>query len=461
MSEPTVERLAALLEKYDRPGPRYTSYPTAVEFTEEIGAAVYAEHLAEAAKVDDALSLYFHLPFCERRCTFCGCHVVISSKKEISEPYLATLEREIDLVADRLGDRIAVRQLHLGGGTPTYQSPDELEQLWKKIVSRFRIEKGAEVALEVDPRVTTDEHLVRLRGLGFNRLSMGVQDFTPEVQEAISRDQTEEQTVRLVERARELGFESINLDLIYGLPKQTPDKFVDSLAKVIALRPERVAVYSYAHVPWMKANQRKTEVDYLPSPQMKIRLFSEARRAFIDAGYEPIGMDHFALPDDELAVAAHEGVLHRNFMGYTTRPAPDMIGFGISSIGDVRDAYFQNEKVIPKWRRSVEAGELPVSRGVKLSAEDRLRREVIQSLMCNWRLDKSVVGERHGIDFDVKFAEEIANLAGDVENGFLEMDEREIRVVGTGRLFVRNIAMVFDERLRRMDKDGPVFSRTV
>jgi oxygen-independent coproporphyrinogen-3 oxidase len=230
---------------------------------------------------------------------------------------------------------------------------------------------------------------------------------------------------------------------------------------VIRLRPERVAVYSYAHVPWLKANQRKTEVDYLPTPETKLRLFGEAREAFVAAGYEPIGMDHFALPDDELAVAAHEGVLHRNFMGYTTRPAPDMLGFGISSIGDVCDAYFQNEKIIPRWRKAIEAGELPVSRGVRLTAEDKLRREVIHGLMCNWRVDKAAVGKRHDVVFDEKFAEELDQLAGDVELGFVEMDEKEIRVVDDGRLFVRNIAMVFDERLRRMEKDGPVFSRTV
>jgi len=456
-----AERITELLRKYDRPGPRYTSYPTAVEFREEVGPEVYEQHLKRASATDEPLSIYFHLPFCHHRCTFCGCHVVITSRHEIAEPYLQTLGREIDLVADRLGDRTSVRQLHWGGGTPTFLTPEEMERLWEMTVRRFRIEPEAEVALEVDPRVTTEEHLRVLRRLGFNRLSMGVQDFTPEVQEAIARNQTEEETARLVEQARTLGFDSLNIDLIYGLPRQTTGTFVENLRKVIRLRPERVAVYSYAHVPWMKHNQRKTIEAMLPPPEVKLRLFGEAREAFTAAGYDPIGMDHFALPDDELAVAAREGKLHRNFMGYTTRPAPDMIGFGISSIGDVGNAHFQNHKVIPQWRRLVEAGVPPVQRGVVLSDEDVLRREVIHSIMCNWRVDKRAVERRHGIDFDEHFATELAQLEGDRGEGFLELDEDEIRVVGTGRLFVRNVAMVFDEYLRRMKKDGPVFSRTV
>jgi oxygen-independent coproporphyrinogen-3 oxidase len=456
-----AERIAELLAKYDRPGPRYTSYPTAVEFSEEIGAARYEEHLARAAQSRDPLSLYFHLPFCEKRCTFCGCHVVITSKHEIAGPYLKTLYDEIDLVADRLDGRTAVRQLHWGGGTPTFLTTDEMEGLFERIVKRFRIEDGAEVAIEVDPRVTTEEQLALLRRLGFNRLSMGVQDFTPEVQEIIGRGQSEAETVRLVEAARELGFDSLNIDLIYGLPKQTVEKFVESLEGVLRLRPERVAVYSYAHVPWMKHNQRRTEEGFLPTPEVKLRLFAETRRAFTGAGYDPIGMDHFALPDDELAVAAREGTLHRNFMGYTTRPAPDMIGLGISSIGDVGNAHFQNHKVIPQWRRRVDAGELPVMRGVVLSPEDVLRREVIHSIMCNWRVDKRAIETKHGISFDEHFAPEMKELESERREGFVELDDTEIRVVGIGRLFVRNVAMVFDEYLRRMESDGPVFSRTV
>lgn len=454
-------RIATLLAKYDRPGPRYTSYPTAVEFSESVGAEAYERHLREAAGSGEPLSLYVHLPFCSHRCTFCGCNVVITSKHDVAEDYLETLDREIDLVADRLGDRTAIRQLHWGGGTPTFQTPGEMDRLFRKIVSRFRIEPDAEVALEVDPRVTTHEHLVTLRKLGFNRLSMGVQDFTPEVQEAIERNQTWEETERLVRDSRELGFHSLNVDLVYGLPRQTPETFVTNLEKVVELRPERVAVYSYAHVPWLKHNQRKTDTDFLPAPEVKLRLFAEAREAFTAAGYDPIGMDHFALPDDELAVAAREGKLHRNFMGYTTRPAPDMIGLGISSIGDVGNAHFQNHKVIPQWRKRVEAGEVPVARGVVLSGEDRLRREVIHSIMCNWRVDKKAVEARYGIDFDDHFAVEQDDLRKEEAEGFVEIDDAELRVVGIGRLFVRNVAMVFDEYLRRMKKDGPVFSRTV
>jgi oxygen-independent coproporphyrinogen-3 oxidase len=453
--------IAELLEKYDRPGPRYTSYPTAVEFTEEIGAAAYGERLEAAAASDEPLSLYFHLPFCHERCTFCGCHVIITKKHEVASDYLGFLHREIDLVADRLGNRTTVRQLHWGGGTPTYLTPAEMDALFAKITSRFTIEDDAEVAIEVDPRVTTDEQLEHLKRLGFNRLSMGVQDFTPAVQAAINRNQTEEETTALIHKCRDLGLDSLNIDLIYGLPKQTTDAFVENLDKVIALRPGRVAVYSYAHVPWMKANQRKTEEAMLPSPEVKLRLFAEARRAFTAAGYDPIGMDHFALPDDELAVAANEGKLHRNFMGYTTKPAPDMLGLGVSSIGDVGGAYFQNHKILPKYKNAVDAGELPVLRGVELTPSDLVRRHVIQSIMCNWGVDKRATEERWGIRFDEEFATEIADLEAEVENGFVEMDATEIRVVGTGRIFVRNIAMIFDERLRRMESDGPVFSRTV
>ncbi|MGH2570887.1 MAG: oxygen-independent coproporphyrinogen III oxidase [bacterium] len=456
-----AREIAELLAKYDKPGPRYTSYPTAVEFAEDVGAAAYEARLAAASREVAPLSLYFHLPFCRERCTFCGCHVIITRKHGVSADYLGVLHREIDLVADRLGGRSTVRQLHWGGGTPTYQTADEIDTLFAKIASRFRIEPGAEVAIEVDPRVTSDEQLELLRRLGFNRLSMGVQDFTPEVQAAVNRNQTEEETRGLVAKCRALGFESLNIDLIYGLPKQTVAAFVDNLKGVIELRPERVAVYSYAHVPWMKANQRKTEEALLPPPATKLRLFAEARRAFVAAGYDPIGMDHFALPDDELAVAARRGELHRNFMGYTTKPAPDMIGLGLSAIGDVGAAYFQNHKILSKYEAAVAAGELPILRGVELTASDRLRRDVIQSIMCNWKVDKRAIERRHGVRFDEAFAAELIELRSEMENGFVEVDAAEIRVVGTGRIFVRNIAMIFDERLKRMEREGPVFSRTV
>ncbi|GJM45125.1 MAG: oxygen-independent coproporphyrinogen III oxidase [Gemmatimonadota bacterium] len=460
---PDAGRIAELLARFDRAGPRYTSYPTAVEFTEEVTAATYGDHLSRAAAVDAPISLYLHLPFCQHRCAFCGCHVIITDKRDVIGGYLDVLHREIDLIADRLGDRNVVRQYHWGGGTPTYLTPEEMHALHAKITSRFRIEEGAEVAIEVDPRVTTPDHLALLRELGFNRLSMGVQDFTPEVQEIITRNQTEAETVELVEACRKLGFESLNLDLIYGLPKQTQDTFVTSLRKVVELRPERVAVYSYAHVPWMKANQRKTEAEFLPDPETKLLLFGEAHSAFVEAGYDPIGMDHFAVPEDELAVAARERRLHRNFMGYTTKPAPDFVGVGISAIGDVQDAFFQNEKGIPAYKRRVMAGEPPIFRGVVLTAEDRLRRDVILSIMCNARIDRADIEARHGIDFPKTFAWEMEQLAEERKHGFVEWNDdlSEIRVVGDGKLFIRNIAMIFDERLRRMKRDGPVFSQTV
>ncbi len=459
----TAKVTAELLRRYDRPGPRYTSYPTAVEFSPSFDAAAYERKLAEAnALVHEPLSLYFHLPFCRERCTFCGCNVVITRKAGIAARYLDYLKREIVLLARNLPDRRLVNQLHWGGGTPTYHTVAEMRDLMKAIRESFEVLPEAEVAIEVDPRVTTREHVAFLREAGFNRLSMGVQDFTPEVQAAIARNQGLEETVELFDYCRELGFHSINVDLVYGLPMQSVDMFARNLDEVVAMRPDRVAVYSFAFVPWIRGNQRRTDPATLPPPAVKFELFGQALAAFTEAGYTQIGMDHFALPTDELAIAQREGRLQRNFMGYTVMPAADQIGLGVSSIGDLRGAFAQNVKKLSTYYAAIDAGGFPIERGYILDADDRIRRAIITSLMCNFRLEIAPIETRFGIRFEEYFATEIEELRTPAGHGFLVHDAAAIQVTETGRLFIRNICMIFDRHLRaRKAEDGPVFSRTI
>jgi oxygen-independent coproporphyrinogen-3 oxidase len=465
MNDARAEVTVDLLKKYDRPGPRYTSYPTAVEFHERFDAAAYRRKLAEAdGASSEPLSFYIHLPFCHERCSFCGCHVVIARDHAISQKYLDHLHAEIDLLAERLPNRRRVSQYHWGGGTPTYQTVDEMAALQERFARHFRLDPDAEVAIEVDPRVTSPEQIRLLRELGFNRISMGVQDFTPEVQEAINRNQSEEETRRLFDLCRRVGFPSINLDLIYGLPLQTPERFRKNMDTVLALRPERVALYSYAYVPWVKANQKRIVVDDLPSPEAKLQLFILARNMFLEAGYVGIGMDHFALPGDEMATAASARRLHRNFMGYTVRMGSDMVGVGVSAIGDVRGAFSQNCKKLSTYYEAVSRGELPIERGYLLDDDDRIRRDVISGIMCNFWCDRREIASRWGIDFDAYFAEELEELAapdGPVSHGFVKLPADGIEIVGNGRLFVRNVAMIFDRYLKTKRGEKPIFSRTV
>lgn len=459
MPRVTVE----LLQKYNRPGPRYTSYPTAPEFSERFGEADYRERLALAdARPDQPLSVYVHLPFCESMCTFCGCHVIISRNKDKFERYIDYLEREVALIAEALPRRRGVAQLHWGGGTPTSLDERQLERVFTILTRVFRIEPGAEVALEVDPCVTTDGQLALLRRLGFNRVSMGVQDFTPEVQQAVNRVQPFELTRRLVEQSRALGFGSLNLDLMYGLPHQQPDTFQRTLDQVVSLRPERIAVFNYAHVPWMRPHQRKIDELALPIVGARFELYSRAMRTFGEAGYVQIGMDHFALPDDELARAQREQRLHRNFMGYITMPAPDQLGLGVSAIGDVAGAYAQNVKWLPEYYAALDEGRLPVQRGFVLSDDDLLRRFVIHRLMCNFVLDLGEVERRFGVVFRDYFAAELSALAQHVEAGFVVDRGERIEVTPLGCVFIRNVCMSFDRYLRPQNAgDRPIYSRTV
>jgi len=452
------------VRRFDRPGPRYTSYPTAVEFHDGVGGDAYRERLIKANShgAGAPLSLYAHLPFCEHRCLFCGCHVVITPHLPVAERYLEYVQREVDRVAEFLPSRRRVAQMHWGGGTPTYFSPAQLSQLMAKYREHFDFIEGAEMAIEVDPRVTSREHLETLSSLGFNRLSMGVQDLTPEVQEAITRGQTYQQTRELMDYARTVGFtEGINLDLIYGLPKQELNTFNTNLDQILELHPDRVAVYSFAYVPWIKGHQKKLDKDSLPSADLKLKLYLTAMERFLEAGYEPIGMDHFALPDDELAVAAREGRLHRNFMGYSVMPASDMVAFGISGIGEVQGAFFQNEKKLSTYYQALDENRLPVSRGYVLDEDDRIRQYVIQQIMCNFWIGKEDVARRFGIDFDRYFSRSLDALQEVREAGFVELSQEGLRVREEGRLFVRNVCMAFDRYLAEKNGEKPVFSRTV
>lgn len=461
-----IEVTSELLERYDRPGPRYTSYPTAVEFAESFGPAEYAEHLAAAAqRPADPLSLYVHLPFCEARCSFCGCHVVVARRQSVADAYLRRVVAEADVVAGHLGERRRLVQYHWGGGTPTYYSPDDLAGFHGSLLRRFELAEGAEVAIEIDPRVTSGEHLQVLRDLGFNRLSMGVQDLDPTVQEMIGRNQSWEQTETLFHEARSLGYESINLDLIYGLPGQTVDSFATTLDLVLQLRPDRLAVYSFAYVPWVRPNQKRIDRDDLPDRDTKFALLALVSSGLVDDGYTAIGMDHFALPDDELAVAFEEGTLSRNFMGYTTKKGTEVAALGTSGISDVAGSYAQNHKRLNSYYQSVDAGELPIERGLRLGPDDRLRRHVITELMCNGALRPGPVEAEFGIDFGDYFAAEMRELAapdGLADQGMITIGDEGILATDLGRVFIRNVAMVFDAQLKKKRGDAnPVFSRTV
>ena len=457
---------AELLARYDRPGPRYTSYPTAVEFHADFTEQDYRERLAAAdAQADAPLSLYAHLPFCEERCLYCGCNVVITRHRDVAERYLEHIVLEADLLAQNLPNRRRVSQMHWGGGTPTYYPPAGLERLFKAVAAHFTFTDDAEIGIEVDPRVTSDAHVTTLRRLGFNRISMGVQDFAPEVQEAVHRVQSFDLTRGLVERARAEGFHSVNIDLIYGLPYQSASGFGRTVAQVIALRPERVAVYSFAYVPWIKAHMKHIPVGALPDAGLKLELLALTIDAFTRAGYRQIGMDHFALPEDELSRAVEARTLHRNFMGYTVQTTRDMVALGVSGIGDIQGAYAQNVKKLPEYYRALGNGRFPIERGIALDADDVVRRHVITSLMCNFHLDLREVERLFELSFRETFAAELAELTGadsPAAHGLIEVTSEAIEVTALGRLFVRNVCMVFDRYLReKTAQDKPVFSRTV
>jgi oxygen-independent coproporphyrinogen III oxidase len=470
MSETTPKPLDArtisqvseeFLAKYNRPGPRYTSYPTAPVWKEDFGPDDLEKVFATADSNATPVSLYMHIPFCESLCLFCACTVSIQKDKGVSIPYLATLKNEIEHTARFVSKSRPVVQFHWGGGTPTYLSPAQMEELFSFTRERFTFAPDAEIGIEVDPRVTSHEHLTALRRLGFNRLSMGVQDFNPQVQQAIHRIQPFEMTRDLILDARALGFDSINVDLIYGLPHQTSESFAATIDQVLTFAPDRVAMFSYAHVPWLK-KQQGSFIGHLPEGMEKFRIFRTGLAQFIGGGYEYIGMDHFARPGDELAVAQRNRTLHRNFQGYTTKAGADLYGMGVSAISGFGAAYAQNYREVPAYASAVARRGIATMRGYRLTDDDRLRREVIGRLLCHTVIRKHEIEQQFGISFDEYFAPEITQLEEFRADGLVTLDDDEIRVTPLGRVFIRNTGMAFDRYLREQQMDSrPLFSKTL
>ncbi|MGD9486479.1 MAG: oxygen-independent coproporphyrinogen III oxidase [Calditrichaceae bacterium] len=453
-----------LLKKYDRPGPRYTSYPTAPHFHEGFGSKEFEEEIIQTNEVgqDGDLSLYFHLPFCQSLCYYCACNVIITHSSDRKASYVEYLKREIDAVSSRINPNRKVVQLHWGGGTPTYLSAEQIEDIAMYIRDHFNFATDAEVSIEVDPRALTPAHLPVLRKVGFNRISMGVQDFDPKVQEAVNRIQPEEMTRGVIQESRDLGFDSINVDLIYGLPFQTVDTFVKSVDKIIKISPDRLAVFNYAHVPWMKKHQNIIQPETLPSAGEKLSILKMVIEKLTGAGYVMIGMDHFAKPADELSVALKEKTLYRNFQGYTTRAGAEVYAMGITSISQLHNVYAQNVKTTKEYEEMIDDGKLPVSLGYRLNDDDQVRRHVITELMCNNVVEKAEVNKKYGIDFDSYFADSIAQLDEFVNDGLISLQPDRIQVHENGRLVVRNIAMAFDAYLEAdRQKQKPIYSRTV
>lgn len=438
----------ALVRKYNVAGPRYTSFPPATKFTDHVAWEELRQRIEANNRSPRELSLYFHIPFCETLCWFCGCTTVITLNHDKGREYVDLLSQEMATLAPLLTKERKVVQLHFGGGSPTFLRPDEIRRLGESIHRHFTFGADLEASVEVDPRRLTRDHMVAFREIGFNRASMGVQDFDPGVQEAIHRIQPRELTQQAMNWMRELGFGSINVDLIYGLPHQTVESFDRTLESVLEMAPDRFAVFSYAHVPWIKPAQRIVESKVLPTPETKLELLKLVIEKLTGAGrYVYIGMDHFAKPDDELAVAQRNKQLQRNFQGYSTRAGSDIYGFGMSSISQVPDAYWQNEKELPKYRAAVQAGRVPLHRGYFVTEEDKIRRETIMRTMCDLALDFAAMSTKLGIHFERHFAQELAALAPFEADGLVKRTAGGIEVTQTGRLFIRNIAMCFDNTL--------------
>lgn len=453
-----------LLRRFDVSGPRYTSYPTADRFVEAFGQDDYVIALQQrksgAAAHALPLSLYVHIPFCESLCYYCACNKIITKHRDRADIYLRYLSREIDLHTAHCGTGQVVSQLHLGGGTPTFLTDDGLRELMAMLKRSFTLTPGGEYSIEVDPRTVDENRLALLAELGFNRLSFGVQDFDPEVQKAVHRIQPAQQVFALVASARALGFESVNVDLIYGLPRQTPESFDRTLAQVAQLRPDRIALYAYAHLPDRFKPQRRIVPAELPAAAAKVAMLSRSLDAFLDAGYVYVGMDHFALPTDALAIAKRQGRLHRNFQGYSTQPDCDLIGLGVSAIGRVGATYSQNAKTLEEYYDHLDQGRLPVVRGLALTRDDLIRRAAIMAIMCQGELLYEPMEQAWLIDMRSYFAAELAQLEGMAEQGLVTLGPDGIAVTAMGWFFVRGIAMVFDRYLQA-DRTRARFSRII
>lgn len=461
MEQKTIFDLA-LIQRYDKAGPRYTSYPTAVEFDPKFTSSAYKQQVELSNQRGGPLSLYFHLPFCDTVCFYCACNKIITKNRKHSEPYLANLHKEIEMQAALFDSSRIVEQLHWGGGTPTFLSHQQMRDLMAKTRQHFTLadDDNGEFSIEIDPREANAETIAVLREIGFNRLSLGVQDFNPIVQKAVNRIQSESETFAIVDAARQQGFKSISLDLIYGLPHQTTVSFLETLDKVINIAsPDRLSVFNYAHMPERFKTQRQINSEDLPSAETKLDILHHTIEKLTSAGYVYIGMDHFAKPDDELAVAQRENKLYRNFQGYSTHSECDLIGLGITSIGSVGDSYSQNQRTLEEYADSIANKELPVFRGITLNDDDKLRRKVITQLICHFSLDINAIETSFNITFTDYFADVYPQLDQFVADGLVYYDETKIEVLPVGRLLIRNICMAFDYYIQ--NKTDQQFSKVI
>jgi oxygen-independent coproporphyrinogen III oxidase len=451
-----------LIRRYDQSGPRYTSYPTAVEFDESFDASAYRAACERSNHSGRPLSLYFHIPFCDTVCFYCACNKIATKDRSLAPPYLARVHRELALQSELFDSSRVVEQLHWGGGTPTFLSHDQMTELMDVTRRHFTLagDDVGEYSIEIDPREADAAGVALLRRLGFNRMSLGVQDFDPRVQTAVNRIQTEAETMAVLDAARAEGFRSISIDLIYGLPYQTPESFARTLERIIAVDPERLSVFNYAHLPDRFKPQRRINEADLPAPEVKLDILQSTIERLTDAGYVYIGMDHFARPDDELALAQQAGTLYRNFQGYSTHADCDLIGIGVTSIGKIDNTYGQNRRGLEEYYADLDAGRLPVFRGIELTRDDLIRRDMITRLICHFELDIPSAEAAWGIRFEEYFADALMKLRDMAGDGLLELDPSQIRILPRGRLLVRNICMAFDAYLAT--KTGPIgFSRVI
>jgi oxygen-independent coproporphyrinogen-3 oxidase len=460
---PTVQFDTQLLQKYDQPVPRYTSYPPATELRSDFEAVDFRAAIAVSNYKKTPLSLYCHIPFCDTACYFCGCNTIITQRKSVAEPYLDYLIRQIQQMAPLIDRQRLVQQMHWGGGTPNYLSLQQIERLWIELHQHFQFDAKAELSIEVNPKALDRDYLFALKKLGFNRISFGIQDFNLQVQEAVNRVQPEAMLFDVMRWIREAGFESVNVDLIYGLPFQTLETFRHTIRKTLELNPDRIAVFNFAYVPWLKPVQRRIAASALPSAAEKLAILQMAIETLTQDGYQYIGMDHFAKPNDELSVAQRAGQLHRNFQGYTTKPESDLIGFGVTSISMLNDVYVQNHKRLKDFYRAIDANELPIEKGVSLDLDDRIRRTIIMELMCQFQLTPEDIEEKYhlgfDLDFEAYFAQEQFQLRRLEADGLIRLAPNQIEVTPAGRLLIRNIAATFDAYLPQQSRRS--FSRAV
>jgi len=448
---PKLEFDHQLIERYDLAGPRYTSYPTAVQFKEDFSIADYRQQVELSNESGRPLSLYFHLPFCDTICYYCACNKIVTKNRKRAQPYLDSLYHEMNLQAELFDTARKVKQLHWGGGTPTFINHDQMRELMQHTRELFNLhdDDNGEYSIEIDPREANSETISLLRELGFNRISLGVQDVDANVQKAVNRIQSIEETTEVINAARDTGFHSVSVDLIYGLPLQTEASFAKTLQTILELNPDRLSVFNYAHLPDMFKTQKQIKADELPTPQTKLAILEDCINTLTDAGYDYIGMDHFAKPDDELSIAQANGTLYRNFQGYSTYANCDLVGLGVTSIGMVNDSYSQNLRGMDDYTQSLANNQLPVFRGITLNDDDKCRRRVITELICNFKLNKKTIEEEYQINFDDYFQDALQQLSAMQDDALVELGSDQITVTPKGSLFIRNICMAFDHYLKQ------------